>query len=120
MADKPVPDDYPSMAMALPEGVDFEEYVIATYFGEVPANMGISWKLAQAIAIEQSTGTWVAVPGETPEVRRRHVAKVLSVTQIPDYEHERPGPKEEPYRTYVLQIGFPAENVWNTLGLLLT
>ncbi|MHA1266694.1 MAG: RuBisCO large subunit C-terminal-like domain-containing protein [Candidatus Helarchaeota archaeon] len=120
MVNKPVPDDYPSMAMALPEGVDFEEYVIATYFGEVSANMGISWKVAQAIAIEQSTGTWVAVPGETPEVRRRHVAKVLSISQIPDYEHERPSPKQEPYRTYILQIGFPAENVWNTLGLLLT
>ncbi|TFG04476.1 MAG: ribulose 1,5-bisphosphate carboxylase [Promethearchaeota archaeon] len=120
MSEKPTPDDYPSMAMALPEGVDFEEYVVATYFGEISANMGISWKVAQAIAIEQSTGTWVCVPGETPEVRRRHVAKVLSVSQIPDYEFERPGPKEEPYRTYILQIGFPAENVWNTLGLLLT
>jgi 2,3-diketo-5-methylthiopentyl-1-phosphate enolase len=120
MSEKPVPDDYPSMAMALPEGVDYEEYVIGTYFGEVSANMGISWKVAQAIAIEQSTGTWVCVPGETAEVRRRHVAKVLSVSQIPDYEHERPSPRQEPYRTYILQIGFPVENVRNTLGLLLT
>ncbi len=120
MAEIPEKDDYPSMAMALPEGVDFEEYVVATYFAEVSANMGVSWKVAQAIAIEQSTGTWVCVPGETPEVRRRHVAKVLSVSQIPDYEHERPGPREEPYRTYILQLGFPVENVWNTLGLLLT
>jgi len=116
----PVADDYDAMAMALPEGIDFEEYVIATYFAEVSANMGVSLKVAQAIAIEQSTGTWVNVPGETPEVRKRHVAKVVSISQFPDYEHERPGPKEEPYRQYLVQIGFPAENVWNTLGLLLT
>jgi hypothetical protein len=35
-------------------------------------------QLAPALAIEQSTGTWVAVPGE-PEVRRCHVAKVIGV-----------------------------------------
>ncbi|MHA1650155.1 MAG: RuBisCO large subunit C-terminal-like domain-containing protein [Candidatus Helarchaeota archaeon] len=120
MSKIPEPDDYEAMAMALPEGVDYEEYIIATYYGELPSNMGVSWKLAQAIAIEQSTGTWTPVPGETPEVRKRHVAKVVSLSQLPDYEHERPSPKEEKYRQVILQIAFPAENVWNQLSLLLT
>ncbi|NVM55624.1 MAG: ribulose 1,5-bisphosphate carboxylase [Candidatus Helarchaeota archaeon] len=120
MSKKVEPDDYEAMAMALPEGIDFEEYVIATYYGEINANMGVSLKVAQAIAIEQSTGTWVAVPGETPEVRKRHVAKVISISQLPDYEFERPSPKQEPYRKYVLQVGFPAENVWNQIPILLT
>ena len=79
----PIADDYDAMAMALPEGIDYEEYVIATYFAEVSANMGVSLKLAQAIAIEQSTGTWVNVPGETPEVRKRLVATVVSISMFP-------------------------------------
>ena len=62
-----------SLPIALPDGVDYEEYIIGTYMVSFPSGVPIP-RLAPALAIEQSTGTWVPVPGETPEVRCRHVA----------------------------------------------
>ncbi len=71
--------DVESMPIALPDGVDYDDYLVATYLVSYPSAVPVP-KLAPALAIEQSTGTWVAVPGETPEVRRCHVAKVLGVS----------------------------------------
>jgi len=111
--------DYPSEPMALPEGVDFESYVIASYIGKIDANISVE-TIGPAIAIEQTTGTWTPVPYETAEVRRKHVGKVISYTQIPDYEFERPGKKIEPKRTFFFQLAFPYINVKNTISMLLT
>ena len=77
--------DIESLPMALPDGVDYDEYLIATYLVSYPKAVPVP-QLAPALAIEQSTGTWVPVPGETPEVRRNHVAKVIGTYEIPDYE----------------------------------
>jgi 2,3-diketo-5-methylthiopentyl-1-phosphate enolase len=77
--------DVESMPIALPDGVDCDEYLIATYLASYPKGIPVP-QLAPALAIEQSTGTWVPVPGETPEVRRCHVAKVIGVYEVPDYE----------------------------------
>ncbi|MEM2145772.1 MAG: hypothetical protein QW279_10450, partial [Candidatus Jordarchaeaceae archaeon] len=62
--------DYELLATpeALPEGVDPEEYIIATYYTIQPSWLD-GYTLAQAAALEQSTGTWTPVPKETPEVR---------------------------------------------------
>ena len=78
-----------SLPSALPDGVDYDEYLIATYLASFSAILPIPL-LAEALAIEQSTGTWVPVPGETPEVRRQHIAKVIGVYEMPDYEVEVP------------------------------
>ncbi len=77
--------DVESMPIAMPEGVDYSEYLIATYLVSFPKSVPVPM-LAPALAVEQSTGTWLPVPGETPEVRRRHIAKVIGTYEIPDYE----------------------------------
>jgi 2,3-diketo-5-methylthiopentyl-1-phosphate enolase len=71
-----------------------------------------------ALAVEQSTGTWVAVPGETPEVRRRHVAKVLGVYELPDYEFSVPPSVET--RNWVIQVAYPEVNIGAQIPMLLT
>ena len=81
--------DVESLPIALPDGVDFEDYVIGTFAVSFPNGFPVA-KLAPGLAIEQSTGTWVPVPGETPEVRQKHVAKVIGVYEIPDYEWSVP------------------------------
>jgi 2,3-diketo-5-methylthiopentyl-1-phosphate enolase len=75
-------------------------------------------RLSLALAIEQSTGTWVAVPGETPEVRCQHVAKVIGVYEVPDYEFEVPQGVET--RDYIVQIAFPEVNIGEQIPMLLT
>jgi len=106
-----------SLPVALPDGVNYDEYLIATYLASFPASVPIP-RLAPALAVEQSTGTWVPVPGETPEVRARHVAKVIGVYEIPDLEFTVP-PKLET-RNYIIQIAFPQVNVGSQIPMLLT
>ena len=51
------------LPVALPDGVDYEEYIIGTYLVSYPAALPVPI-IAPFLAIEQSTGTWVPVPGE--------------------------------------------------------
>lgn len=105
------------LPMALPDGVDYDEYLIATYLASFAAEVPIPL-LSMALAIEQSTGTWVAVPGETPEVRRHHVAKVLGVYELPDYEFSVPPSVET--RNWVIQVAYPEVNIGSQIPMLLT
>lgn len=107
-----------SQPVALPEGVDPDEYVIGTYLVSFPAMVPVP-KLAPALAIEQSTGTWVPVPGETPEVRVRHIAKVIGVYEVPDAEFPEPA-MAEGNRHYVIQVAFPEVNFGPQIPMLLT
>ena len=109
--------DVESLPIALPDGVDYDEYVIGTYLVSYPKAIPVP-KLAPALAIEQSTGTWVPVPGETPEVRRKHIAKVIGVYEVPDYEWMVPYEVDE--RQYVIQIAFPEVNFGEQIPMLLT
>ena len=107
-ADKPI---------ALPEGVDMETHVVATYWIQADKNLDMAL-MGQVLAIEQTTGTWVPVPGETPEVRAGHVAKVIGVYEAPSHEYGLPAELGE--RQYILQVAFPAANVEDQLPMLLT
>jgi 2,3-diketo-5-methylthiopentyl-1-phosphate enolase len=100
---------------ALPEGIDAEDYIIATYYMGFPKALN-PVEISQIMALEQSTGTWLPVPGETPEVRRKHVAKVIGVYEVPDYEIMVPG--EADWRNYIVQIAFPWENMGSRLSML--
>ncbi len=109
--------DLESMPIALPEGIDDDEFVIGTYIVSYPAAIPVP-KMAPALAIEQSTGTWVPVPGETAEVRRQHVAKVIGVYEVPDYEWMYP--TDKPERQYVIQMAFPEVNFGAQIPMMLT
>ncbi|MCX6007522.1 MAG: RuBisCO large subunit C-terminal-like domain-containing protein [Chloroflexi bacterium] len=110
-------DEMLSQPIALPDGVDYDDYVIGTYTVTFPAAFPML-KLAPMLAVEQSTGTWVAVPGETPEVRRRHVAKVIGVYEMPDYEFSVPADLKD--RNWVVQIAFPEVNIGSQIPMMLT
>lgn len=107
-----------SQPLALPEGADPDDYVLATYLVSFPASVPVA-KLAPALAIEQSTGTWVPVPGETPEVRVKHIAKVVGIFEVPDAEFPEPS-LAEGYRHYVVEVAFPEVNFGPQIPMLLT
>jgi len=110
-------EDILSQPVALPEGIDHDEYIIGTYLARFPTNIPVPFA-SQLLAIEQSTGTWVPIPGETPEVRRKHVAKVIGVYEVPDYEFSVPSSVET--RNYVVQIAYPEVNIGEQIPMLLT
>lgn len=101
----------------VPEGINPEQHVIATYLIEKEPDVDIL-TYALSIAIEQSTGTWVPVPEETPEVRQRHAGKVMGIYEIPHYEFELPAGLQS--RSYVISIAFPYINFGAQIPMLLS
>ena len=75
-------------------------------------------KKLSAIAVEQTTGTWVPVPEETPEMRERHVAKVMGIYEVPGHEFEVP--KDLEIREFVFQLAYPAVNFGPQIPMLLS
>ncbi|MGA2159310.1 MAG: RuBisCO large subunit C-terminal-like domain-containing protein [Dehalococcoidia bacterium] len=110
-------DEMLSQPVALPDGIDYDDYIIGTYIVTYPAMFAMP-KLAPMLAIEQSTGTWVAVPGETPEVRRCHVAKVIGCYELPDYEYSVPPDIKD--RNWFVQMAFPVVNIGSQIPMMLT
>ncbi len=105
------------LPLALPDGVDYDDYVIGTYLVSYSAALPIPI-IAPMLAVEQSTGTWVPVPGETLEVRCQHIAKVIAVYEVPDYESSVP-PNLQTRQWYV-QIAYPEVNIGEQIPMLLT
>jgi 2,3-diketo-5-methylthiopentyl-1-phosphate enolase len=105
------------LPLALPDGVDYDDYVIGTYLVSYSAALPIPI-IAPMLAVEQSTGTWVPVPGETLEVRCQHIAKVIGVYEVPDYEFAVPPNLQT--RQWFVQIAYPEVNIGEQLPMLLT
>ena len=108
---------YEDKPHALPEGIDMENHIVATYYVSMPKDVDML-VMGDILAIEQTTGTWTPVPGETPEVRAKHVAKVIGVFEVPYYEHGVPESVTD--RQYVLQVAFPSANVEDQFPMVLT
>lgn len=98
------------------EGIDLDHYVIATYF--LRSRFRDILKKVASMAVEQTTGTWIQVPGETKDLIRRHRGKVLGVWEIPDVETEPQ--KLDIERHHVFQIAYPVENIGSQIPMLLT
>jgi 2,3-diketo-5-methylthiopentyl-1-phosphate enolase len=105
------------LPLALPDGVDYEDYVIGTYLVSYSAALPIPI-IAPMLAVEQSTGTWVPVPGETAEVRCQHIAKVIGVYEVPDYESTVPPDLQT--RQWFVQVAYPEVNIGEQIPMLLT
>lgn len=100
-----------------PESAHTGEYTVATYLVEVKASTDIM-AFSGALAVEQTTGTWVDVPEETPELRRKHCGKVCNVWEAPAYEFELP--KDVDTRKYIIQVAYPELNYGPQIPMLLS
>lgn len=98
------------------------EMIEALYRIETPLDPE---KIAQIIAGEQSSGTFVRVAGETDELRERCAARILSVSELEPVD--QPSLQSAylndrniagPYRRADIRIGFPAGNIGRNLATL--
>ena len=110
-------DAFADKPITIPESIDMENHLIATYWVQLDKAWDAS-VMSQVIAIEQTTGTWTPVPGETPEIRAKHVAKVMGVYEAPFYEYGVPADVTQ--RQYIIQVAFPSANVEDQLPMMLT
>src|SRR5687768_13436279 len=101
------------------------ERIIATYFVETPYPVEIA---AEAIAGEQSSGTFLPVPGETEELKKRFRARVEKITHLETVDKPslpgvrlakgHAGPAKY-HRAHVI-VSYPLENVGANLPTLLS
>jgi 2,3-diketo-5-methylthiopentyl-1-phosphate enolase len=104
---------YKENLFALPESLSKEEYVIGTYIVCVEVTNYL--KYAGMLAVQESTGSWVPLPLETPELVKRHGALVINTFEVPDYEYDQPPGK----RNFIVQIAFPILNFGHQIPMLL-
>lgn len=103
--------------MQIPEGIDKERFIIATYYCAARPTTNMV-KFASALAIEQTCGTWLKVPGETPEVRERTIGRVVGVYETPAYQIGIPEDIKE--RQFIIRIAYPWQNFGPQISMMLS
>lgn len=96
------------------------ERVTARYFIETPLEVEAA---AEVLAAEQSSGTFVAVPGETDELKREFAARVESVTYLETVRQPAlPGGMSDkgPWRRAHVTVSWPVGNFGYNLPVLIS
>lgn len=91
-----------------------------TYLIETPGSVEA---MAAKIASDQSTGTFVPLPGETPELKARVAACVLAIRTLPPVTHPSfpdEGGGATSFNRGEAEIGFPIDAVGTDLAALMT
>ena len=95
-----------------------QSFITLTYLIETA---GSPEKLAAKIASDQSTGTFVPVPGETKELKDRVAAHVVAVRPLPSSARPSyPTPENGPFHRAEADIAFPLDAVGTDLSALMT
>lgn len=96
------------------------ERITARYFIETPLDVAAA---ADVLAGEQSSGTFVAVPGETAALKQRFAAKVTSVTYLETVQTPAiPGARAEKgdYHRAHIEVSWSTENFQYNLPVLVS
>lgn len=99
--------------------------IFATYIIETAHPLE---KAVTVMAGEQSSGTFVPVPGETDDLRARHGAQIVRITELettetpslPGSKVPKGGPTPPIYRRAEVVLSFPYENVGPSLPVLMS
>ncbi|WP_062223235.1 3-oxo-isoapionate-4-phosphate decarboxylase OiaX [Aureimonas sp. D3] len=97
--------------------------IVLTYRIETPGSVE---KMATKIASDQSTGTFVPLPGETPELKARVAAEVLAVRTLEPVAEPAFGRSHDdlrdagPFQCGEADIAFPIEAIGPDLAALMT
>lgn len=101
----------------LPEKAAAGDYALATYYIRLPVYDDIV-KKAEKMALGQTLGTWVEVPGITDEMRQTYMGRVVNILEAPPIELK---PQiQEDMRTYFIQIAYPTVNFGADFPMLFT
>ncbi len=95
-----------------------QSFITLTYLIETTSNPEA---LAAQIASDQSTGTFVAVPGETEELKNRVAARVVALRPLPPVAVPSfPSDAAGPFHRAEADIAFPFEAIGTDLAALMT
>ena len=92
--------------------------IILTYRIETPGSIEA---MAAKIASDQSTGTFVALPGETEALKARVAAHVLAIRHLPDAAQPSiTDAGNGPFKRADVEIGFPFVAFGTALSVMMT
>lgn len=102
-----------------------DQRILATYLIETAHSLE---QAVAAMAGEQSSGTFVPVPGETDELRAVHGAQVVRITELesvdtpslPGARSPKGGPEPSTYHRAEVVLSFPYINVGPSLPVLMS
>ena len=106
-----------SALYSLAETIHTQEYVVASYFIRLPKEVDII-KKAESLAVGQTIGTWVPIPGITNEIREKYMGKVVNIFDVPPFELSTQLEGEQ--LSYIIQIAYPTVNFGNDFPLMIT
>ncbi|MGN0422616.1 MAG: RuBisCO large subunit C-terminal-like domain-containing protein [Lachnospiraceae bacterium] len=106
-----------SVLYTLAENIREQNYVIATYYIKLPKETDVL-KKASTLAIGQTIGTWIPIPGITDEIREKYMGKVVNIFDVPSLDLVTQIDTDE--REYIIQIAYPAVNFSTDLPLMIT
>lgn len=101
---------------SLSEDIRGLDYLLATYYLELPADQDILAKAA-GYAVGQTIGTWIEVPGVTDEMRRVHRGRVVKVLEAPPVDLTTQATVTS---GYFVQIALPTVNFGPSLPMVLS
>lgn len=101
----------------LPEDNSSKKYALATYYIELPESENIVDK-AKKMALGQTLGTWVDVPGISDEMRELYMGKVANILEAPPVELA--SHLHDSRRAYFVQIAYPTANFGSDFPMLFT
>lgn len=93
------------------------DLILASYVFTLPATQD-AHAVVQRFAVGQTTGTWLPVPGLTPELRDKHEARIVRIQPIPAADTTTSAPQDQSW--YYATIGVPAVNIGDSIPQLLT
>ncbi|NJM31169.1 MAG: ribulose 1,5-bisphosphate carboxylase [Rhizobiales bacterium] len=97
---------------------DDRNFIRLTYLIEAA---GDPEKLAKKIASDQSTGTFVPVPGETDELKNRVAARLTAIRPLPPAAKSSfPSGESGPFKRIEADIAFPFDAIGTDLAALMT
>lgn len=97
----------PSQIYALDESIRNLDYVLATYYIELPKEVNVLEK-AVGMATGQTIGTWVPVPGVTDEMREKHMGKVVNIIDLPPCDLS--AQVQTDTAAYLIKLAYPVSN----------
>lgn len=100
------------------EEIHNQDYLLATYYIELDSSVDVSEKAA-SMAVGQTIGTWIPVPGITQEMRDKHMGRVVAIQQLPPQELTVLADCTEKI-SYTIQIAYPAANFEDSIPMMLT
>lgn len=108
-----------SLLFSLSETIVSKDFCVASYYVELPPRSD-PYEKAKKMAVGQTIGTWIPVPGITDEMRRKYMGKIVNIYDLQPDDLNHPVQGHDSPQHYIFQIAYPAANFEDSIPLLLT